>query len=55
MKWMVFWLYLSLVAAAFFFNVLGLLNLYPIYLTAPFLFFVLFLPVYVVNRQKRLK
>ncbi|WP_191992014.1 hypothetical protein [Bacillus aerolatus] len=52
MKWMAFWLYASLVAAAFLFNLLGLLNLYPLYVTAPILFIVLFLPVYFMNRQR---
>lgn len=53
MKWVAFWFYVSLITAAFFFNLLGLLNLYPLYVTAPALFFVLFIPVYVMNRQKR--
>ncbi|WP_176713687.1 MULTISPECIES: hypothetical protein [Bacillaceae] len=53
MKWVIFLFYLSLMAGAFFFHVLGLLNLYPLYVTAPVLFFVLFLPVYVLNRSKR--
>lgn len=52
MKSIALWFYVALVAATFYFNLLGLLNLYPLYITAPALFFVLFIPVYLMNRRK---
>lgn len=55
MKWIFLWSYFSLAGIALLFNLLGLLNLYPLYVTAPTLFFVLFIPVYLINRQKRWK
>ncbi|WP_338753574.1 hypothetical protein [Bacillus sp. FJAT-52991] len=53
MKWIAFWLYVSLIAIAFLFNLLGLMRLYPLYLTAPLLFIVLFFPVYFLNRKNK--
>ncbi len=53
MKWLAFWLYVSLIMIAFLFNLLGLMRLYPVYVTAPLLFIVLFFPVYLFNRKHK--
>ncbi|KKB38112.1 hypothetical protein [Bacillus thermotolerans] len=53
MRWIGVWLYLLLAVCALFFNLLGLLNLYPVYVTAPALFLTLFIPVYLLNKQRR--
>ncbi|MBM7647535.1 Flp pilus assembly protein protease CpaA [Bacillus ectoiniformans] len=52
MKQMKIWLYILLVVAAFIFNLLGLINLYPLYFTAPLLFLVLFIPVFLLNQRR---
>ncbi|MEA3322155.1 MAG: hypothetical protein U9Q88_19350 [Bacillota bacterium] len=38
-----------------FINILGLMKLYPIYLTSPLLFFSLFLLIALLNNQRRFK
>ncbi len=52
MRWVGVWLYIALLILAFLFNLLGLMNLYPLYVTASVWFAALFLPVYIANRKK---
>ncbi len=50
-----FILCLVFILLSLFINVLGLMKLYPIYLTSPILFFSLFLLIALLNNQRRFK
>lgn len=50
-----FILCIAFILVSLFMNVLGLMKLYPIYLTSPLLFFSLFLLIALLNNQRRFK
>ncbi|MGD6790842.1 hypothetical protein [Sutcliffiella horikoshii] len=46
---------IAFILFSLFINVLGLMKLYPIYLTSPVLFFSIFLLIALLNNQRRFK
>ncbi|KGX92701.1 membrane protein [Pontibacillus halophilus JSM 076056 = DSM 19796] len=49
------WFWLMMTILAFFFNIFGMMFLYPIYLTMPCLFVTIFFTVFSIMRRKRFR